>query len=258
VNEDAADTVIDLHTVFKDTETATTDLVYSLQANDNPDLVSATVNNTTDTLTLDYQTNQFGTSRMTVRATDAAGLYVEDTFVVTVDQVHDGDPGDLDTGFNPDANSAVVSTAVQPDGKIIIGGYFTSVSGTARNRLVRLNADGTLEPGFNPNVYSGNGGVSCTAVQADGKILIGGIFTGVSGAQRYYLARLNADGTLESGFSPNVNSTVLSTVMQADGRIIIGGLFGSVDGAGRGYIARLNANGTLDSVFNPLVCLRPG
>jgi hypothetical protein len=77
---------------------------------------------------------------------------------------------------------------VQSDGKIIIGGSFTTVGGTARNRVARLNSNGTLDTDFDPNA---NGSVYSVAVQSDGKILIGGSFTTVGGATRNGLARLS-------------------------------------------------------------------
>ncbi len=156
-------------------------------------------------------------------------------------------PGDVDATFNPNANGAVFSTAVQPDGKIVIGGDFTIVGGVARNRIARLNADGTLAPAFNPNA---NGRVSSAAVQADGKIVIGGQFTTVGGVTRRRIARLNADGTLDPAFNPNANSEVFSTAVQADGRILIWGAFSTVGGQARAHITRLNADGTLDPTFN--------
>src|SRR5207302_3498710 len=114
--------------------------------------------------------------------------------------------GTIDTKFDPNLNAAVNTLAVQSDGKIIIGGSFnllrpngTLVTAT-RNRLARLNADGTLDATFDPNA---NGTVLSLALQADGKILVGGPFTTFTpnGAavdkwiQRKYAARLNSDGT---------------------------------------------------------------
>ncbi len=122
------------------------------------------------------------------------------------------------------------------------------MGGTARNRIARLNADGTLDTGFDPNA---NGDVYSVAVQADGKILLGGDFTTVGGTARNYIARLNADGTLDTGFNPNANSVVYSVAVQADGKILLGGDFTTVGGTARNYIARLNADGTLDPGFNP-------
>src|ERR1700680_4173948 len=54
-------------------------------------------------------------------------------------------------GFDPNANGTIRVVVVQPDGKILIGGDFTSVRGTPRNRIARLNPDGTLDAAFDPN-----------------------------------------------------------------------------------------------------------
>ena len=58
--------------------------------------------------------------------------------------------GSLDTAFNPTVNGTVWATAVQPDGRIFIGGAFNTVNGVARNNLARLNTDGTLDTTFDP------------------------------------------------------------------------------------------------------------
>ncbi len=156
--------------------------------------------------------------------------------------------GVVDAGFNAGVDSLIRSLSVQPDGKIVIGGFFNSVGGVARNRLARLGADGTLDAGFNPNA---NSIVLCTAVQADGKIVVGGQFTAMGGMARNRIARVNADGTLDTGFDPNVDGIILSVVPQSDGKILIGGIFTSVGGTPRNRIARLNPDGTLDASFNP-------
>ena len=150
--------------------------------------------------------------------------------------------------FNPGADSPVYSLAVQADGKVLVGGGFTSLGGQARNRIARLNADGTLDTAFNPGA---GGDVNSLAVQVDGKILVGGYFTSLSGQSRNYLGRLNADGTLDTAFNPGANSTVDSLTLQADGKILVGGYFGNLGGQTRNYIGRLNADGTLDTAFNP-------
>src|SRR5438552_5652985 len=95
-------------------------------------------------------------------------------------------------GFDPNANGTVYVVAVQPDGKILIGGDFTTLSpnggaAVTRNRIARLNPDGTLDA-FDPNA---NGAVYAIAVQADGKILAGGTFTNIGGHTRSYIARLD-------------------------------------------------------------------
>src|SRR5438132_3314482 len=96
-------------------------------------------------------------------------------------------------GFDPNANGTVYVVAVQPDGKILLGGDFTSLApnggaAVTRNRIARLNPDGTLDNGFDPNV---NNTVNSISVQADGKVVIGGSFTSIGGQTRNRIARLD-------------------------------------------------------------------
>ncbi len=156
-------------------------------------------------------------------------------------------------GFNPGASGDIVcSLAVQPDGKILVGGGLTNLGGQTRNHIGRLNADGTLDGGFNP----GTGGSSdptvySLAVQADGKVLVGGGFTTLGGQTRNYIGRLNPNGTLDTAFNPGANGRVNSLAVQADGKILVGGWFTTLGGQTRNRIARLNENGSLDTGFNP-------
>lgn len=160
--------------------------------------------------------------------------------------------GSLDAGFNPDigggSSPAVYSTALQPDGKIVIGGSFTSVGGAGRNRIARLNPDGTLDEAFNPGA---SGTVRGVAVQADGKIIVAGQFGSVAGTTRNRLARVSPEGALDDGFDPNMNSHVNGVALQTDGKIIVGGEFTAVGSETRNYIARLDPAGTLDDKFDP-------
>ena len=157
----------------------------------------------------------------------------------------------MDTTFvDPNVSSSVFSIALQPDGKVLIAGFFTSVGGQTRNRVARLNSDGTLDTTFDPNV---NSTVRSIALQPDGKILIGGRFSSVGGQTRNFVARLNSDGTLDTTFvNPNVNpsiSGVDSIALQSDGKVLIGGSFTFVGNQTRSRVARLNSNGTLDTTF---------
>ncbi len=156
-------------------------------------------------------------------------------------------------GFqDPNVDFAVFDLALQTDGRILIGGDFSNVGGQPRTKAARLNANGTLDTTFqNPNVtgVAGNDEVYAIARQGDGKVLIGGIFNSVGGQTRIGLARLNADGTLDTGFVPNLNAGVIDLVLQPDGKILIGGYFTSVDGQARNRVARLNTDGSLDTSF---------
>jgi len=90
VDEDAADTVIDLFAAFDDVEDADGALTYAVVGNTNPALFGAvTVNGVAGTLTLDYAPDAFGTADITVRATDTGGAFVETTFTVTVNPLND-------------------------------------------------------------------------------------------------------------------------------------------------------------------------
>ena len=163
--------------------------------------------------------------------------------------------GSLDNSFlasGTGANGPVFTLAVQSDGKILIGGDFTSFNGTSRNRFARLNTDGTLDTAFLSSGTGANDQVFTLALQSDGKVLIGGLFTAVNIAPRNRLARLNADGTLDTAFLVNAagaNYSVRAITLQTDGRIVIGGEFGNYNAAYRGNIARVKADGSLDETF---------
>jgi|GEM_PF-1160470 surface protein len=89
VDEDADNTTIDLNSYFSDVEQPVGELVYSVEVNTNSTIVTASVNNATDILTLAYGTNEFGTADITIRATDSGGLYADNVFTVTVNAVND-------------------------------------------------------------------------------------------------------------------------------------------------------------------------
>lgn len=158
-------------------------------------------------------------------------------------------PGSVD-GVPAAPNSTVEAAAVQPDGKTVIAGSFTSVGGVTRNRVARLNADMTLDATFNPGTGP-NSTVNDVCIQADGKILIVGSFSQFAGIDRKYIARLNADGTLDSSFDVGIgpSSSVESIALLPDGRILVGGWFTTFSGYSQDYIARLNTNGSLDLAF---------
>src|SRR3989440_5510077 len=146
-------------------------------------------------------------------------------------------------GFDPNANSTITVVVVQPDGKILIGGDFTTLSPNGgavvtRNRIARLNPDGTLDIAFNPNASAT---VIAIAVQTDGKILVGGFFTSIGGQTRNRIARLDATTGSADSFNPNANNIVESIAVQADGKILAGGTFTSIGGQPRNFIARLDA-----------------
>ncbi len=168
--------------------------------------------------------------------------------------------GSLDTSFNitTGANNVIYHTSNQNDGKIIIVGDFTSYNGTNRNRIARLNIDGSLDTSFNPGTGANNY-IYTTSIQNDGKIIVGGNLTSYNGTVRNGIARLNTNGTLDTSFNPGTGASnsvltttmVITTSIQNDGKIVIGGSFTNYNGTARNRIARLNTNGSLDTSFNP-------
>lgn len=149
--------------------------------------------------------------------------------------------------------NVVYSIALQPDGKIIVGGQFDSYNGKISNRLIRLNSDGSIDTSFDIGLGFDGNFVRTMLLQPDGKIIAGGDFYNYNGKSSSRLIRLNSDGGLDEsfvigkGFDGNVNSIVL----QSDGKILVGGEFNSFNGIANKYIVRLNSNGSLDdSIFN--------
>lgn len=189
--------------------------------------------------------------------------------------------GTLDDNFDPTPDGAVAVIKVQSDGKILLGGSFLTLrpngalGTTVSVHTARLNPDGTLATHFDP---APNGAVSTISIQSDGKIILGGSFTEISRhnnidpntkdsdndrVTRNRLARLNADGTLDAAYDPNINGLVLNSSLQADGKLLIGGNFTAVQPNGAAtatscqYLARINTDGTLDTGFDAMLNVSP-
>jgi uncharacterized delta-60 repeat protein len=160
-----------------------------------------------------------------------------------------------DPGFNPGTgfNSNVISIAIQADQKIVAGGAFFAYSSAPRNYITRINTNGTLDASFNIGTgFSSH--VNTIAVQADQKIVAGGLFTSYSGSTKSRITRINTDGTADTGSSWNqgigFNSNTSALALQTDQKILVVGTFTTYSGSFANYITRINTNGTLDTSFN--------
>ena len=138
----------------------------------------------------------------------------------------------------------VYDLALQPDGKIVIGGDFSHINNNTNfHYLARINVDGTIDtsfnsifpPAFSPVIYE-------IERQPDGKIVYAGNFN--------YVLRVNPDGTPDNSFSVPVNNGVEALTVQTNGKILVGGYFTNIAGVPRSRIARLNANGSIDGAFD--------
>lgn len=230
--------------------------------------------------------------------------------------------GSLDTSFNPPAfDKPILALAVQPDGKIVVGGVFENVGGQPCRYLCRLLPTGAVDFRFSDSSYIassygydgirtilldnfssangvriiaagdffkqasprkagifrlnpdgsidssfdvGNGAkargtnfsqrVCSVAIQPDGKLIVGGDFTGFGASNQKYLARLNSDGSVDPTFAPSITnatgSVIKSIALQSDGKVAIGGYFLSVNGALNKNVARVTATGGFDSSWD--------
>ncbi|MGZ3789982.1 MAG: hypothetical protein ACXVLQ_15705 [Bacteriovorax sp.] len=147
--------------------------------------------------------------------------------------------GTKDTSFNIGSgfDAGVRAIAVQSDGKILVGGWFTTFNGAAQNYLVRLNSNGSKDTSFNMGSgFNTNAAyqVESIIVRPDNKIIVGGTFTSYNGVAQSGLVRLNSDGSLDTSFKigAGFNNTVMSMSLQPDGNINIGSwstVFGSLN-----------------------------
>lgn len=166
--------------------------------------------------------------------------------------------GSLDSSFNASALPAPSNIyapddltrvlALQPNGQVLVAGEFIHADGSIRY-LVRLDADGNLDPTFNPRIEDDteSARVSQATILSGGRVLIGGRFDRVNGIARPYLARLNADGSLDETFQPAAASAAY--VVQSSGKIVVA--------TGDRQLSRLNSDGSRDHTFASAIAL-PG
>jgi uncharacterized delta-60 repeat protein len=162
----------------------------------------------------------------------------------------DGTPDpSFNTGAGP--NQRIVDIVLQPDGKLLVLGPFTTFDNQPAKDLVRLNSDGSIDAtfdtgtGFDASPYA-------FAIQPDGEILVTGPFTSYRGASRNHLIRLHSDGSLDTGFDIGAGlSGGVSYIIaiQPDNKIVLGGGFTQVNGLTKGGICRFNADGSMDNTF---------
>jgi uncharacterized delta-60 repeat protein len=168
--------------------------------------------------------------------------------------------GSLDSNFNRGTgpNSLVNAVAIQPDGKVVVGGQFGSINGQPESAVARFNADGSLDASFSvPAPGFGNGNVQALALQPDGKIVVAGGFTLMCSIAHNQIARLNPDGTVDGAFVASLDVAPSSVAVQSDGKILLAGTFSQIDGNAETGLARLNPDGSMDASFTDPLTNQP-
>ncbi|MBK7319521.1 LamG-like jellyroll fold domain-containing protein [Candidatus Villigracilis affinis] len=151
VNEDAVDTSIDLWQSFADAEDADGAMTYTLTGNTNAALFTSANINANQNLVLDYAPNVFGTSNITIRATDTGGMFVETTFMVTVASVNDAP---IITGQDPlatDENTALTITLTDLNVADVDNTYPSGFTLTVLSGTDYTFAGNTITPALNFN-----------------------------------------------------------------------------------------------------------
>jgi uncharacterized delta-60 repeat protein len=162
--------------------------------------------------------------------------------------------GAVDASFDPELG---IQTAARvnrlltlDDGSLLVVAN-TGDNPGAQTGLNRITAEGAINTDFRLNVR----GISIDALaqQNDGQIVFSGNFVEVNGIRRTNLARISADGALDTAFTPEVNGAISALEVLSSGKILIGGAFSMVNGTAQPHLARLNADGSLDTGFAPVI-----
>ncbi|WP_177192132.1 DUF5008 domain-containing protein [Chitinophaga arvensicola] len=174
--------------------------------------------------------------------------------------------GSFDSTFNYDAarrrsyegaNGPVTASQIQPDGKIILAGFFTRYHGQTTGPVVRLNTDGSIDNTFNTGAGPDDR-VNFVELLKDGRYLIGGVFSKVNGKEAHRLAVLNADGSLYNGFSVGVgvnagpNGLPSRAIQLKNGKIFVAGFFDTFSGVKRAGTVILDEDGKMSNGYNTM------
>ena len=166
--------------------------------------------------------------------------------------------GTIDTGFASGLsgfNNDVSCASTESNGKIVVGGAFTTYNGATQNRILRLNANGAVDADFKTNngVSTLSANVYTVAVQTDGKIVFGGnlvnTYSGSLTSTRIF--RTDASGAIDPTFktSTGLNAGLIFAKQTPDGKLMIIAEGTTYSGSTINRIARLNASGAIDTTF---------
>ncbi|PBJ10952.1 T9SS sorting signal type C domain-containing protein [Flavobacterium sp. ACN6] len=156
---------------------------------------------------------------------------------------------DIGSGFDDNVNAA----ALQSDGKIILGGNFTTYNNSAANGIIRLNEDGTIDESFQTGLGFSKEGVQMLKIDSNGDIMVGGSFTGIyNNTEVNRLIFLKRDGTLKQNFDIGAgpsSASVLSLEYDEEGNWFVGGSFSVFNGQNQGRLAKISSEGEHDIAY---------
>lgn len=162
--------------------------------------------------------------------------------------------GTLDNSFQIGSgfNGQLYSVMLQPDGKILAAGSFSDFNGNARNCIVRLLSNGSIDSSFVSTGYSSSTIFYTAYLQGNGQIVVAGNFSSYNSTTIQDVARINSDGSLDVNFSPGTgtNGIIYSVVVQPDGKPVLAGNFISFNNTICKHIIRLNVDGSIDNSFS--------
>jgi uncharacterized delta-60 repeat protein len=160
---------------------------------------------------------------------------------------------DISDGFGPSSYGYVYALAIDTNGKIYVGGAFTTYRNISQNCLIRLNTDGTkdttfdISDGFNATAPS-SPSITTIVIDSNGKIYVGGVFNSYRNSSQNCLIRLNTDGTkdttfdISNGFTGG-NNNVDKVVIDSSGKIYAAGNYTAYKDVSQNCLIRLDQYG---------------
>ncbi|RME69965.1 MAG: hypothetical protein D6776_12320 [Planctomycetota bacterium] len=169
--------------------------------------------------------------------------------------------GSIDAAFDvgsgmPGGGASAIAVADDGSGDVYVGGGFTLYNGAPVLRIVRLNADGSVDTSFAPPNGGFDKSVSVIVGVGDGsgRVYVGGSFTSYNGVTVMGLVRLRSDGSIDSAFDvgSGFDKAVKAIAVAGDGSgdIYVAGDFTTCNGTSVNRIVRLDADGSIDTGFS--------
>lgn len=152
------------------------------------------------------------------------------------------------SGFAHASGAAIMDFLVQPDGKIVVCGRFTTYNGQNRRYVARLHPDGSLDTTFNLAVPAVNSEVLQVELQPDGKFVL--LLYGTTSGSYNNIIRITATGSLDTTFNAlPQNYMFQNIVLQPDGKIVVSHNSPNSFYSPKSKVSRLNPDGSFDSSF---------